>query len=194
MLRLALAMTVLFWAGVRIDQARPQDTAKISTGTEKYSSGVLQMSIIKADSKDPRVANLRPGAIWHKWEFIVLLKTVSSRPVTFIETAPECDYAIEVLDSSGKPAALTLAGERLPRTDEERVQCLTVSIHRETLQPGQEYTEDIDLGRLFRLDPGQTYTVRLRRSRGFPAKGPDGRPVDPELIRSLKVAPSSDDR
>ncbi len=117
MLRVLFAMLPALWSVVGQGQACSQDPAAVNPAVEKYSNSILQMSLVKADSKDPRVANLRTGGIWHEWEFIVILKNISSKPVTLVQTAPECDYAIEVVDSSGTPAAVTARGARLPKSE-----------------------------------------------------------------------------
>jgi hypothetical protein len=145
------------------------------------SNGAFELSVVHAK---PEPGTTREGQNL-RGILTVTLKNISDRDLRLLLTSPECDYSIEIRDSSGSLVKPTELGERLlPKTDAERAVCPVMRATWVDIEPGKEYTERWDVNHLFRLDPREEYTVTLGRAKGLPFFNPSGRR---ELRRLLTI-------
>ena len=149
-----------------------------------YSNGALEMTVEHA-KPDPRYT--RPGQNLYGI-LTISLKNVSDEPLQIVFGLPNCDFAIDILDSSGEPPKLTPLGERLlPKSEEERVRCPIIGARIEELEPGNVTSIGWDIKRFFQLDPQRPYAVKVTWEKGLPAATPSGRPLRRQLSRILAI-------
>jgi hypothetical protein len=136
-------------------------------------------------------AKPEPGVTWEGQNLYgiltIRLKNTSGEALRIVRGNPDCDFAIDLRDSSGNSPKRTPLGERLlPKSEEERDVCPVVSVAIFELQPGKEFTERWYIDRLFQLEPGKPYSVKLTWAKGMPAKTPSGKPLR-QLSRTLTI-------
>ena len=78
-----------------------------------YSNGALEMTVEHAK---PERGVTREGQNLYGI-LTIRLKNISGENLTVIAGSPDCDYAIDIRDSSGNPPKLTSLGEHLPRSE-----------------------------------------------------------------------------
>ena len=88
----------------------------------------------------------------------VRLKNVSNEKLNITDAYPESDFRIDLLDSKGKIAPLTLYGKNLRLT--RLNQWANV---RNTISPGESLKYELNLSRQFDLSVMGTYTVQASR-------------------------------
>jgi len=144
---------------------------------------MLELSVKAAfDPEPPRRKDDAPSEPLWRGLIEITLKNISRGTVHIEEGG---NYQISVLDSSGKPAPLTEYGKKVEAA--RRVQPnLSGVASIFDLQPGQQLTNQMHLGAAHQIEPGQAYTIRVSRSRGFPMVDPDGWPVMPPR-RELRI-------
>ena len=147
----------------------------------EYSNGALEMTVEHAK---PQHGVAQEGENLYGI-LTIRLKNTSGETLTVIDGNPDCDHAIEIRDSSGRSPKLTPLGEHLPKSEAEREVCPVVTTRILELAPGKEDTVLWYINRLFQLEPGQNYSVRVTRMKGLPAKTSSGRQLQRVLSRTL---------
>ena len=159
----------------------------VAEASGQYSNGLLEMSV--GPVKESTDA---PGG-WRGGVLAITLKDVSlSQPVDVIEWDPEAQYECEVLDAAGKPVPLTAEGEKLRDSRHNRL-LVRSKLQIVRLNPGEQFTTQLDIARLFQIRPKAMYVVKVRRSAGLPDRGQSGRRIEQELSRTW-VIPGSEGR
>jgi hypothetical protein len=161
-----------------------------ATGQSDHpSNGVVQMSITPVfpliggrpgDPGGPPVEGIWQGVLE------VTITNVSALKVRCVRRAWWWDeYSVQLLDSGADPAPLTpLGSERMPNAGGP--QTVPGSGSLADLEPSQKFTDKLNLALIYRIKPGQTYTVRIRRSRDLPPVDAVGRPL-PELSATIVI-------
>ena len=152
----------------------------------RHSNGFLDMSASQLALQHVGVGEQRTNVA----SILIRIENVSATILTLRESRPECDFVIEVVDSSGRPAERTEKGLRLPTTQEESRNCESVSYRSLKLEFHQSMTWTLDLPLYFLLDAEKTYSVTLRRSRGLPATDSLGNPINPMLEQTIIIRPA----
>jgi hypothetical protein len=149
----------------------------------EYSNGALEITVEHA-KPDPRITEKGQNLYGI---LTVSLKNVSDEPLTVALGSPDCDFAIDIRDSSGSPPKLTPLGEYLPKSEAERAECAGVSNRMEKLQPGEETFVRWYIRKLFQLEPGRPYNIKVTWAKGLPAATPSGRQLRRQLSRTLTI-------
>lgn len=149
-----------------------------------YSNGALEMTVEHAK---PQAGVTRQGQNLYGI-LTIRLKNISGETLSVTVGNPNCDFAIEIRDSTGNSPKLTALGERLlPKSDAERALCPVMSVRLKQLDPGTELIERWQINKLFHLEPSRPYTVRVRWVKGLPERTPSGRQLRRELSRNLTI-------
>jgi hypothetical protein len=150
----------------------------------EYSNGALEMTVEHAK---PERGLTREGEDLYGI-LTIRLKNASDEKIPIIVGNPDCDFAIDIRDSSGNPPKLTALGERLlPKSETEREVCPVIGVQVVDLRPEKELKLRWYINRLFELEPGKPYSVKVTWAKGLPAKTPCGRPLRQQLFRTLTV-------
>lgn len=90
----------------------------------------------------------------------ILLTNTSNKPITFVETNPECDYRIEVRDTvRGRSAVPTEHGRTLD-CDKRAATGRAIQV---TLDPSKTREDELSVTRLFYLSPN-SYSIVVSRT------------------------------
>jgi hypothetical protein len=149
----------------------------------EYSNGALEMTVEHA-KPDPRITEKGQNLYGI---LTISLKNVSDEPLTVALGSPDCDFAIDIRDSSGSPPKLTPLGEHLPKSEAERAACAGVSTRIEKLPPGEETFVRWYIKELFQLEPGRPYNIKVTWAKGLRAAAPSGRQLRRQLSRTLTI-------
>jgi hypothetical protein len=150
-------------------KAKPQ--AGSTAQADHPSNEVLEMALAPVF---PQVVGPRqPGSASRLrddiWDGVleVTLRNVSDVKVSFIRRSGVAQYDIEVIDAEGKKEDLTPLGkDQLSAAKGTPSYSGPVSIIN--LDPGQVFSERILLAEKFHFKRGQTYSVKVRRTRDLP--------------------------
>lgn len=163
MTKMTFAVVLFFSASA----AHPQASTPTNE-PDNPSNGVLEMTIAPIFPQVP--GPHRPGEpllrddIWDG-AVEVKLKNVSSVKLSWFEREWWAEYDLEVLDAEGAPAPLTDFGKRAIAA---RLASGPLKGFRQVsqidLDPSKSFTSHLLVGTCFRLQRGQTYTVKIRRS------------------------------
>jgi len=161
----------------------PVKAQAISQPPPEYSNGALELTV---DHAKPEGGVTSEGQ--DLYGILTLrLRNVSDEPLTIVRGSPECDFEIDIRDSSGRPVKLTPMGEHLPKSEAERKGCPIVTAAIFELQPGKEFSLRWHIRDLFQLEPGRPYNIRVRWVKGLPAATPSGRQLRRELSQKLAI-------
>jgi hypothetical protein len=143
------------------------------------SNGVVELSAkpVLAYERGPRSPE-----IYTPWAGLVriTIRNISGGAIRLDEMAVSAELQAEVLDSAGQPAPLTEEGKRAATNSRQYPGAISVSM--DVLTPLEEMTVLLDVSKRFEIKPGQAYKVTIRRSRGFPRKDEDGKPIKNEEV------------
>jgi len=135
------------------------------------------------------------GPVDKRWRggFVAITFTNVSQTevVNVAEWDVEAQHEVEVTDAAGKPVPLSADGEKLAASRHDRLGYRVSSVTM-TLRPGEQFTDTIDVARLFQIRPGVPYTIRVRRSAGLPTYDRSGRKIEQELSRTLVITGHED--
>jgi hypothetical protein len=149
----------------------------------EYSNGALEMTVEHA-KPDPRITEKGQNLYGI---LTISLKNVSDEPLTVALGSPDCEFAIDIRDSSGSQPKLTPLGEHLPKSEAERAECAGVGTRIEKLPPGEETFVRWYIKELFQLEPGRLYNIRVTWAKGLRAATPSGRQLRRQLSRTLTI-------
>jgi hypothetical protein len=93
----------------------------------------------------------------------ITIRNISPRPVHLVESTLFCD--ISVSDPAGKPVPRTEYGRQIAEAQQNRPS-FPPPVSEFDLPPGKDFTNAFGLSSLFKIEPGQDYTVTLRRREG----------------------------
>ena len=114
------------------------------------------------------------------------LTNISGATVRLVEGYWFRSYSVEVLDSSGNPAALTEYGERELGPPPGTLRLSSASDR--DLGPLETADSEMNLAAVWKIQPGQAYTIKVRR----PFKGEDldgtHKPIQGDLSATLVIA------
>src|SRR5205807_2037463 len=82
----------------------------------EYSNGALELTVEHAR---PERGLTREGQDLYGI-LTMRLKNISGETLTVVSGSPNCDFVIDIRDSSGNPPKLTPLGEHLPKSEAER--------------------------------------------------------------------------
>jgi hypothetical protein len=154
--------------------------AVATTSIEQSSRNGIELSVGPGGGK-PEAD--RP-ALGLSSRLAVTLTNRSQELFVFMTTIPENDFALDLIDASGKSVPLTELGKKLPATEKER-QGWLLAQQFQRLAPGESYTVEIDLALYFQVRTGQMYTAKVRR--GIGTRDATGKTVRSELSNSRKL-------
>lgn len=154
-------------------------------GADKPSNGVVELAALPVLAHEPRPQS-HAGEVYAPWTGLVeiQIRNLSKRVITLAEINPASEFEVSVVGSDGKEIALTPEGKRAAAY---AGQFPMISVSQVELGPFEEETVRLDISRRFEVRPGQAYRVTLRRSKGLPKAGDDGRP-----LRDVSVSVSFD--
>ena len=174
--------TSLLLVCVTVAAIRAQPSTPLAP--DQPSNGMLELRVKQAFDPEPplRQNELPREPVW-RGLIEVTLKNIS-RGTVHIEDGG-ITYQFSVLDSAGRPVPLTEYGKKV-EASKQGPQAFSGPVSIFDLAPGRELTEQVHLSVVYQIEPGQGYTVAVRRSRGFPMVDHDGWPVMPPR-RELRV-------
>ena len=157
------------------------------------SNGVLEMTLSPVIQKvwvrhpQPQGATLEDD-VW-RGQIKVTLRNASGAQVHVVEDNHWwLRYGVEVLDSSGAPAALTEYGIRELGARGPGPYVTFGGAAIGDLLPSEADTFEMNLALIWQIQPGQAYTIRVRR----PLKGEDldglHKPIQGDLAATLVIA------
>ena len=140
------------------------------------SNGVVEMSAKPILASVPRPQSEIREA-YSPWAGLIeiTIRNISRGVIRLEEVAPAAEFEADVLDSAGRPIARTEAGNRAVNPNRKFSGAISVSLLQ--LVPLQETILRVDVSKLFDIAPRKAYTVTIRRSRGLPKIGEDGKPL-----------------
>ena len=137
--------------------AAQSPSVSVMLGPDQPSNGVLELSV-KQVMGTPQGRNPLPE-VW-AGGIEITVKNVSKRPVHLEESS--LTYEFTLLDSSGNLVPRTEYGEQIAEAQRNGPSGMfNIGVYE--LPPGQEYTQTMGLRNFFKIQPGQDYTVRLKR-------------------------------
>lgn len=146
------------------------------------SNGVVEIVVATAAEAvhEPHALTDPPKA-YVPWRGLlnVTIRNVSNGVASVDEATWTNEYAVEVVDSSGKPVPLTDRGKSMadaaskPRDPHG----YTGPAARVRLTPGQEINTKMDVSQIYQVAPGTAYTIKIRRTSGLPAADEYGKPL-----------------
>ncbi|MCI0665423.1 MAG: hypothetical protein L0220_30555, partial [Acidobacteria bacterium] len=86
------------------------------------------------------------------------IHNVTNNLLYLVESYPEKDYKISILDVNGKTPSLTEWGEHLVRIAGDDYRRVVKKV-----APGQTIHNKIDISKIYHLIPGDTYTITVKR-------------------------------
>jgi hypothetical protein len=175
-----LAAWLVAWVG----QSQLRDSFPgVTTSNGIIELRVVQLAMLPRVGKPENLLPIPPGVL------AITLKNLSRQDATFLLINLGCQLRVDVRDSSGKEVPKTDLGERNLTFFEvpQDVPCDGISVHRNTLRPGKEWTFQWDLSRYFNFTPGGSYTVSFRIASGLYEGDGTGRPMEPLTVRSVRV-------
>lgn len=118
----------------------------------------------------------------------IRLKNISTLMVDVGERSTHWEYAFTVSDQDGRPTSMTEYGKNLqPGQDTPEAPYVGPNASFD-LSPAQEFKTEVYLTQLYKITPGQAYTIRVRRAWGLPKVDQAGRAIErPQLNCSLVV-------
>lgn len=155
--------------------------AQAPPALSESSNGALELKVEHEHPEPGFGANDRYGIL------TITLKNISSEPLKIIVGSPYCDFAVDIWDSAGNPPKATALGKTLPKSDAERAVCPVLSAGIFELQPGKDYSRHLNINKLFELEFGRSYRIKVRWVKGLPAATPSGRSLRRELSQTLIV-------
>jgi hypothetical protein len=154
--------------------------APLQLPADHPSNGVLELSVAQTLAPDPPRPDIvpRPDHIW-RGLIDVSIRNVSPFMIRLAEAA--LTYEFTVLDSSGRPAAMTDSGKALAsehlgaRTGHPPLFSGPVSTF--DLRSGETRTSGFRLLPLYELQVGEDYTIQVKYSHEMPLSDGAGKPI-----------------
>ncbi|MGA3237229.1 MAG: hypothetical protein ABSG03_13055 [Bryobacteraceae bacterium] len=160
-----------------------------ASAADQCSNEVLNLSLKAVKTPGPlhRMSDPEPVPVWDGL-IEIKLKNVSTLVVHLEELATDWEYEVIVLDASGIMAAMTDYGKKLPPGKVPTGGQYIGPIASVALPPASELTVQMYVSRIYKIEPGQAYTVTLRREEGLPKVDQVGKAVKrPGLSCSLAI-------
>jgi hypothetical protein len=134
------------------------------------------------------MSDLEPVPVWDGL-IEIRLKNISNLVVHLEELALDWEYEVSVLDASGRLVPMTEYGKKLTPGKASAGGEYMGPVSTLDLLPSQETAaRQMYVSRIYKIKPGQAYTVELRREAGLPKADQTGRPVKhPGLACSLAI-------
>jgi hypothetical protein len=177
-----IGIASLSWVFIGLASIHAQPVTPLEP--DQSANGMLEMRVRQVFDPEPPRRKIDPPKepVWHG-TIEITVKNVSRGVVRFIEG--EGTYQFSVMESGGNPAPLTEYGKKV-LTPRQGPPSFSGPVSSFDLEPGQELTRETHLSAVYKIEPGQAYTIRVRCSRGFPMVNPEGWPVMPPR-RELRV-------
>jgi hypothetical protein len=160
--------------------------------TDHPSNGVMEISASQALTPGPLRRSIDPPEerIW-RGAITISLRNVSPFLLQLSESL--LSYEFTVLDSTGKPVAMTDFGKQVANIQENARHGQMPPMFSGivlSLRSGDTRSLNLDLSNRYQIQPGQEYTVRIRYSHSMPKVDGAGKPItDREVRVSLKARP-----
>lgn len=181
----------LLVSGIEMNAQAPAPVDSDAPATGRCSNEALKLSLKAVKTPGPlhRMSQPEPIPVWDGL-IEVRLKNVSSLVVHLKELAADWEYEVSVLDISGKSVPMTEYGRKLTPGKIPTGGDYMGPTSSLDLSPSQETGPRLMyLSRIYQIEPGQAYTVTLKREAGLPKVDQIGRALKhPGLSCSLTIS------
>ncbi len=183
MKQVKIAILLVAWSALCARGQTAGAAERAETPAEDHpSNGVVELIVTPAPAPPHRPHKLGdPPEIYALWEGLlnVRVRNVSLGPARVDETDWLFEYTIQVLDASGRPVPMTERGKS--RAEEASRPRNPYGYYGPasafSLAPGEDVYGQLDISKIYQVQPGKPYTIKLKRTSGLPTVDEYGKPV-----------------